>query len=86
MTEKGSEAQPDILKELTGLCQQLNHDRLYTLAQGKWDSEEVVAALELRKTALEKTIEAVKAGHNRGTIVESMLSCFGLDPFYPPMF
>ncbi|MEK7473516.1 MAG: hypothetical protein AAB668_02200 [Patescibacteria group bacterium] len=84
--EDDSEGQPAILKELAELHNRINRHRLYDLKEGKWDQVEILNLLELRKTALEKTIEAVKAGHNRGTIVESLLSHFGLNPFYPPMF
>jgi sugar (pentulose or hexulose) kinase len=86
MPEKSHpEERSAILKELAELHKQLSYSRLYNLDGGKWDPAEIAAALELRKTALEKTLEAVKSGHNRGTIVESMLSYFGLNPFYPPM-
>lgn len=88
MTQEGSnsEHQSELLQELVELHGRLNHCRLYDLKEGRWNQTEILTLLELRRTALEKTIEAVKAGYNRGTIVETLLSDFGLSPFYPPMF
>lgn len=84
--DNSGKGQPELLQELAELHGRLNHCRLYDLKEGRWNQTEILTLLELRRTALEKTIEAVKAGYNRGTIVETLLHDFGIGPLYPPMF
>lgn len=86
MTQEDNKEESNILKELAELHEAIRRSDFYSLDNGKWNPDEIVPMLELRKAALEKTLEAVKAGHNRGTIVESMLTLFNINPFYPPMF
>jgi hypothetical protein len=75
---------PELLKELTELMNLLLITKsTYDLNAGKWDPKQVLEFLELRERALAKTIQAVRAGHNRGTVVESLLSFFGIDPYWP---
>ena len=74
---------PKLHQELVEIYHQLtNAGRVYDLDQGRWDPKEFLAHLALRKLAIEKITEAVRAGHNRGTIVESLLYCFGLEPHW----
>lgn len=83
MASEGKDPEPRILNQLAAFHDALKAGDRYELANGRWSPEQITRMLELRKQALELTIEAVKAGHNRGTIVETMLSYFNIEPHWP---
>jgi len=80
---EGKEPDSKILRRLATLHEALRRGDRYELDGGKWKPEHIVQMLELRKQALELTIAAVKEGHNRGTVVESMVAYFNIEPNYP---
>lgn len=83
MTDQQQPDDAKLLEEMRELHHKLTHYREYDLNEGKWNPETVVALLEIRKLAAEKAIEAVKRGHNRQTIVETILPLLGIHPHYP---
>ncbi|MCK9361484.1 hypothetical protein M0Q28_04645 [Patescibacteria group bacterium] len=83
MTDQQQPEEPQILKELRELDGRMTRGDLYQLDHGKWNDAEVIGYLTTRKVAVEKTLEAIRQGHNNHPTVASMLAFFRIDPNHP---
>ncbi len=75
-----------LAQELHKLWDRTQQHKTYRLRDGKWDKDEILQMLAAHKALLEKTIEAVEAGCNRGSAAENMLDSFGISLEYPNLF
>jgi hypothetical protein len=76
----------EFTREVMELHAKLHQDNRYQLRDGKWDKDEVLRMLAVRKALIEKAIEAVEMGLNRGTVAESLLNYIGIEADLPMFF
>lgn len=72
-----------LLKKCEEMHLKLQHYRNFSLENGKWDSQHLLALLDIRREAVEIAKAALEAGLNRGTMLETLLMDLGIHAQYP---
>ncbi len=82
MTDQQQPNNPELVKKLGEIHLKLQHYREFSLDNGKWNPEHVIALVDIREEAVKLVKQAILEGFNRGTVVEMVLADLGINANY----